>query len=511
MFKEDGVVTIEREEQAIVSMELYTHTIHELRDLLTSRSVSAVEVLRSVLDRIDAMESTVKAYLTQDREGALAQAGAADGLLARGEGGVLCGIPLSLKDVLCTRGLRTTCGSRILEPFVPPYDATVVEKIRGADAVIVGKVSMDEFAMGSSNENCAYSVPRNPWNTECICGGSSGGSAASVAAGECIASVGSDTGGSIRQPASHCGVVGMKPTYGRVSRYGLVAYASSLDQLGPLTRSVADAAIMLQVMAGYDRRDSTSVDRPVPDYTAAIAAGVKGLRIGIPKEYFAEGLHPDVEGAVRRGIDLLREAGAETVEVSLPHTSYCVAAYYIIASAEASANLARYDGVRYGIRDQEADELHAMYASTRSKGFGDEVKRRIIIGTYALSSGYYDAYYKKASQVRTLIAEDYRRAFESCDALVSPVSPTPAWRLGEKVDDPLAMYLSDILTISANLAGLPGMSVPCGFSNDGLPIGFQIQAAHFQEEKLFAAGRVLEEGLDLDLQAPAGLTAMGEG
>jgi len=492
-------------------MELYNRTIHELGELLASRQVSAVELLRSVLDRIEAVEGTVQAYLTLDREGARRQAEAADHHLAKGEGGPLRGIPISLKDVLCTKGLRTTCGSRILENFLPPYDATVVEKIKAAGAVILGKASMDEFAMGSSNENCAFSVPRNPWNPACICGGSSGGSAASVAAGEAVASIGSDTGGSIRQPASHCGVVGLKPTYGRVSRYGLVAYASSLDQMGPITRSVADNALLLQVMAGYDRRDSTSVNQPVPAYGAAVEAGVKGLRLGLPKEYFAKGLDPAVEAAVRQGIELLQTAGAEIVTVALPHTDYCVAAYYIIASAEASSNLARFDGVRYGLRDQEADTLQGMYSATRSQGFGDEVKRRIIIGTYALSSGYYDAYYKKASQVRTMIVDDYQQAFAACDVLVSAVAPTPAWRLGEKVDDPLSMYLSDILTISTNLAGLPGMSVPCGFSPTGLPIGLQLQAAPFQEERLFAVARVVERELGLNLNQPAGLPGSGGG
>jgi len=455
------------------------------------------------------VEPSVGAYITLDRDGARQQAEAADARLASGQGGRLCGIPLSLKDVLCTKGMRTTCGSRILEPFLPPYDATVVENIRREGGVILGKVSMDEFAMGSSNENCAYGVPRNPWHVDYICGGSSGGSAASVAAGEGIVSIGSDTGGSIRQPASHCGVVGLKPTYGRVSRYGLVAYASSLDQLGPFARNVADCALLLQVMAGYDRRDSTSVNRPVPDYRAALNKGVAGLRLGVPAEYFGAGLDPEVEAAVRAGIDLLKGAGAEVVEISLPHTDYCVAAYYIIASAEASSNLARFDGVKYGLRDMEADSLREMYTRSRSKGFGAEVKRRIIIGTYALSSGYYDAYYKKASQVRTLIVEDYKKAFAQCDVLVAPVAPTPAWRLGAKVDEPLSMYLSDILTISTNLAGLPGMSVPCGFSSQGLPIGFQVQADHFEEETILRVGHALEQGLGLDLRYPAGLPKEG--
>ncbi len=486
-------------------MDLYSQTIETLRNLLAHKKVSAVEVLQSVFGRLDEVGGTIQAYITVDRQGAMQQAEAADVKLAKGEGGLLCGIPVSLKDLLCTKGMRTTCGSRILESFIPPYDATVVERIKAADAVIVGKVSMDEFAMGSSNENCAFEIPRNPWNQDCICGGSSGGSAASVAGGVAIASVGSDTGGSIRQPASHCGVVGLKPSYGRVSRYGLVAYASSLDQLGPLTKNVADCATMLQIMAGWDKRDSTSMNLPVPDYLAGLNKGVAGLRVGVPAEYFGQGLDADVETAVRKGIDLLREAGAEVVEVSLPHTSYCVATYYIIASAEASSNLARYDGVKYGLRDTDASSLLSMYTKTRSQGFGDEVKRRILIGTYALSSGYYDAYYKKASQVRTLLTGDYKKAFEKCDILASPVTPTPAWRIGEKIDDPLSMYLSDILTISTNLAGLPGISVPCGFSSGGLPIGLQLQAAPFEEEKLLQASQVVEQALALKLSQPSGL------
>ena len=478
-------------------MELHALTIHALQDLLAKGEISSLELTRSVLARIDAVEDKVNAYITLDRNNALAQAEAADGQRKRGEGGSLCGIPLSIKDVLCTKGLRTTAGSKILEPFIPPYDATVIEKLRGEGAVILGKVSMDEFAMGSANENCAYGVPKNPWNLAHVCGGSSGGSAASVAADECIASLGSDTGGSIRQPASHCGIVGIKPTYGRVSRFGLLAYASSLDQVGPLTKDVRDAAIMLTAISGYDPRDSTSVNQPVPDYTASLGTDLNGLTIGIPKEYFGEGLDPEVEQAVRKGNALLTEAGAKTVEISLPHTEYGVAAYYIIAPAEASSNLARYDGVRYGFRDHDQHELLEMYRHSRSQGFGEEVKRRIIIGTYALSSGYYDAYYKKASQVRTLIVGDYAKAFSQCDLLVSPVTPAPAWKLGEKIDDPLSVYLSDILTICTNLAGLPGMSVPCGISSSGLPIGLQLQASHFAEEKIFRAAYALEQRLDL--------------
>jgi aspartyl-tRNA(Asn)/glutamyl-tRNA(Gln) amidotransferase subunit A len=478
-------------------MSLHRLTIHKLQELLDTRQISAVELTRDVLEQIEKVENKVKAYITLDPENAIKQAAAADKDLKTGTGGVLCGIPLSIKDVLCTEGMRTTCGSRILESFVPPYDATTVARVKQSGAVLLGKVAMDEFAMGSTSENCAFGAPRNPWNTEYICGGSSGGSAASVAADECIASLGTDTGGSIRQPASHCGVVGLKPTYGRVSRYGLVAFASSLDQVGPLTKDVMDCALMMNVISGYDAKDSTSVKQAVPDFRKALTEGLQGLKIGIPREYFMKGLDHEVEKAVQQGINILRQAGAETVEVSLPHTDYCVAVYYLIAPAEASSNLARYDGVRYGFRDNTSDVLLDMYKNSRSRGFGNEVKRRIIIGTYALSSGYYDAYYKKASQVRTLITEDFRKVFETCDVLVSPVTPTPAWKLAEKIDDPLSVYLSDILTISANLAGIPGISVPCGFSSAGLPIGLQIQGAHFQEEKLLTVAYNLERRLNI--------------
>ena len=484
-------------------MDLNGLTIHELKGLLAAKETTPQELTNAVFNRIDAVEEKVSAFITLTRDQALAQADEAAAKLASGDGGPLCGIPLSVKDVICTKGVRTTAGSKILEPFIPPYNATVIEKLQQAGAVMVGKVSMDEFAMGSSNENCAYGVPKNPWNLGYICGGSSGGSAASVAADQCIASLGSDTGGSIRQPASHCGVVGLKPTYGRVSRFGLLAYASSLDQIGPLTKDVADCALMMNVISGYDSKDSTSVNQDVPDYHLALSDGLQGMTIGIPKEYFGEGLDPEVEEAVRNGIKHLKEAGATIKETSLPHTEYGVAAYYLIAPAEASSNLARYDGVKYGMRDMEADSLLDMYKKTRSKGFGDEVKRRIIMGTYALSSGYYDAYYKKASQIRTLIVQDYKKAFADCDVLVSPVTPTPAWKIGEKSHDPLSMYLSDVLTIPANLAGIPGLSVPCGISKAGLPIGFQIQGAHFQEEKLLQVGFNLEKRLGLVGKKPS--------
>ena len=474
-------------------MELHALTLHEAQQRLAAGDLTAVRLTEAVLERIDSVEPTVRAYLSLDREGAIAQAEAADAARAAGRGGPLCGLPLALKDVLCTTNLPTTCGSRMLEHFVAPYDATVVSRLRQAGAVLLGKLAMDEFAMGSTSEHCAFQVVQNPWKPGHVAGGSSGGSAAAVAADECLASLGSDTGGSIRQPASLCGTVGLKPTYGRVSRYGLVAFASSLDQVGPLTKDVRDCALMLNAICGHDPLDSTSIDRPVPDFTASLQDGLQGVRVGVPREYFGQGLDPEVERVARAAIAMLQEAGAEIVEVTLPHTDYCVAVYYLIAPAEASSNLARFDGVRYGYRDRSAGALIDLYNRSRSQGFGDEVKRRILIGTYALSAGYYDAYYKKASQVRTLIKEDFARAYASCDLLVSPVVPTPAWQIGAGADDPLSLYLSDILTLSANLAGTPGMSVPCGFSSQGLPIGVQLQAAHFQEEILLRAAHNLEQ------------------
>jgi aspartyl-tRNA(Asn)/glutamyl-tRNA(Gln) amidotransferase subunit A len=465
-------------------MELYQLTIHELKDKLSKREVSAGDIASSVFQRIEALEKDVRAYITLMRDAAFAQAERADDLIKKGEGGPLTGIPIALKDIVCTKGVLTTCGSKMLSNFVPPYDATVIEKLKEAGAIFTGKTNMDEFAMGSSTETSFYGPSRNPWDLERIPGGSSGGSAAAVAADECIAAIGSDTGGSIRQPAALCGVVGMKPTYGRVSRFGLIAFASSLDQIGPFTKDVEDCAIMMNVLSGYDHRDSTSASEGAPDYRQFLGRGIKGLTIGIPKEYFVGGLDPEVEKAVRQAIKTLENAGARCIEVSLPHTEYCLAVYYIVAPAEASSNLARYDGVKYGFRAPEARDLLDMYKKTRSAGFGDEVKRRIMIGTYALSSGYYDAYYKKASQVRALIKQDFDNAFKTCDALLTPTTPTPAFRIGEKTDDPLQMYLSDLFTISANLAGIPGISVPCGYSSSGLPIGVQFLAAHFQEGRL---------------------------
>ena len=482
-------------------MDVNCMTIARLAEALAAGKTSSREATEAVLDRIAATGEQVNAYITLDREGALAAAAEADRRLAAGEAPPLCGVPIAVKDVLCTKGLRTTGGSKILADFIPPYDATVVAKLRQAGAVIVGKTTMDEFAMGSANENSPFAVPRNPWNLDYICGGSSGGSAAVVAADQCVAALGTDTGGSIRQPASNCGVVGFKPTYGRVSRYGLLAFASSLDQVGPITKDVRDAALLLNAICGHDPRDSTSVREPVPDFTAALDQGLAGLRLGLPREYFEVGLDPDVQRTVEAAIRQLEAAGAELREISLPRTEYGVAAYYVIAPAEASSNLARYDGVRFGHRDLAADELAAMYRRSRSQGFGPEVKRRIIIGTYALSSGYYDAYYRKASQVRSLIIEDYRRAFAECDVIVSPVTPTPAWRLGAK-NDPLSMYLTDILTIPTNLAGLPGMSLPCGFSDAGLPIGLQLQAAHYREDQILRVAADLEKRLGLTERRP---------
>ena len=435
--------------------------IHELHRLLAGGSLSAVDLTESVLKRLDALEPRVRAYVTVTAQRARRQAVKADEDFARGEvRSPLQGIPLAIKDNICTLGVRTTCASRILEQFVPPYDATVMQRLQAAGAVMIGKANMDEFAMGSSTETSYFAPTRNPWgDDEYVPGGSSGGPAAAVSAGLCAAALGSDTGGSIRQPAAMTGVVGLKPTYGRVSRFGLVAFASSLDQIGPLTRDVRDAALMLQAIAGHDPRDSTSGTAPVPDYTSVLDRGVKGLKLGVPAEYFVEGMDAEVEGAVRAGIETLRQAGAELVDVSLPHTPYAVATYYILANAEASANLARYDGVRFGYRADEPADLSDMYTRTRAEGFGAEVKRRIMLGTYALSSGYYDAYYKKAQQVRTLFRRDFQSVFRNCDALLTPVSPTPAFRLGERLDDPLQMYLADIFTIPMNLAG--SLRFPC--------------------------------------------------
>jgi len=483
-------------------MELCQMTAHHLGTLLRRKEVTSREITRSVFDRIKKVEDRIHSFITLLPDLALKQAAEADARIQKGEAEPLTGIPVAIKDLICTQGIRTTCGSHILDNFFPTYDATVTARLKKAGAVFVGKANMDEFAMGSSTENSYFGPTLNPWDLERIPGGSSGGSAASVAADECILSLGSDTGGSIRQPAACCGIVGLKPTYGRVSRYGLVAFASSLDQIGPFAKDIQDAALMLNVISGHEPRDSTSVNLPVPDYSKSLNNDIRGMVLGVPREAFGEGIDPEVEAAVREAIRTLEKLGARAVDVSLPHTEYAVAVYYIIAPAEASSNLARYDGVKYGFRAGGADDLLEMYKETRSQGFGAEVKRRIMLGTYALSAGYYDAYYRKASQVRTLIGRDFAAAFAQCDALILPAAPTPAFKLGEKVDDPLQMYLSDIHTIPCNLAGLPGLSLPCGFSKSGLPIGLQILGNHFQEEKMLRVAYAYEQNTDHHLRKP---------
>jgi aspartyl-tRNA(Asn)/glutamyl-tRNA(Gln) amidotransferase subunit A len=474
-------------------MELTDLTLHEMIRQLKEGEITSIALTEACLARIDATDAKLNAFISVCRDEALEAARAADVRLAEGDAPVLTGVPVALKDIFITEGIRTTCASKILANFIPPYDGTAVRKLKEQGAVIVGKLNMDEFAMGSSNENSAHGAVRNPWNLECVPGGSSGGSAACVAARQVPASLGTDTGGSIRQPASHCGVVGLKPTYGRVSRYGVIAFASSLDQVGPLARNVRDCAIMLQAVAGYDPADSTSVDTPVPDYLADLEGGVKGMKIGLPQEYFVSGLDPEVKQAVEQVVEHYRELGAEIVEVSLPHTRYAVSCYYLIATAEASSNLARYDGVRFGERVDPGTGLIDMYTATRSQGFGDEVKRRIMLGTYALSSGYYDAYYLKAQKVRTLIRNDFLAAFEEVDCILTPVAPTPAFALGDKTADPLQMYLSDIFTLSANLAGICGLSLPCGRAENGLPIGFQLLGKPFDEAGLLRSGYAYEQ------------------
>ncbi len=488
-------------------MDLHTLTLAQASRLLGERKLSSTELTQAFLARIETHDRTLNSFITVDPQEALAQAALADRRIAAGDHTVFTGLPLALKDLLCTRGIRTTCGSKILETFVPQYNATVVEKLQQSGSVIIGKTNMDEFAMGSSTENSAYFPTRNPWQTDHVPGGSSGGSAAAVAARLCSAALGSDTGGSIRQPASHCGVVGLKPTYGRVSRYGLVSYASSLDQIGPIARTVEDAALILNLIAGHDSKDSTSAPEPVPDFTDGLSDfeknGFKGMTVGIPREYLdMPGIDPDVRAVFDQVRTLVTSLGADIKTVSLPHTEYVVAAYYIIAPCEASSNLARFDGVKYGFRAPDTDDLMEMYKQTKSTGFGAEVKRRIIIGTYALSAGYYDAYYGKASQVRALIMADFAKAFETCDILLAPVAPTPAFRIKEKIDDPLTMYLTDIFTLSANMAGVPGISVPAGFSTSGLPIGIQMMAARFDEQSLVRAGYGVETSLNLSPKFP---------
>jgi len=484
-------------------MELHQLTIHELHDLLVRKEVTSKEVTESMYRHIREVDPKIGAYLMLTEEEAYRRADLTDQKIARGVAvGDLAGVPLGLKDILCTKGVRTTCGSRILENYVPFYDGTVVQRLKERDAVILGKLNMDEFAMGSSTENSGFQITRNPWNLDRIPGGSSGGSAAAVAGNECIAALGTDTGGSIRQPASCCGVVGMKPTYGRVSRYGLVAFASSLDQIGPITKDVWDCAIMMNGISGYDPYDSTSINVEVPDFKEFLVKDVKGIRIGIPGEYFIEGMDPDVEKSIYEAVDHLKGFGAEIVRISLPHTEYAVAVYYIICTAEASSNLARYDGVKYGLRSKGYRDLFEMYSKTRAEGFGKEVKRRIILGTYVLSAGYYEAYYRKASQVRTLMRKDFEDAFRKADVILSPTAPTPAFRIGEKVEDPLQMYLSDIHTIPVNLAGIPAVTIPCGFSRDDLPIGLQMMGKHFDEGKLLRVAYTFEQTTGFHLRKP---------
>ncbi len=474
-------------------MRYFDKPAHVLHDMLVNKEITSTELTKDVLARIDEVEGDVKAYLTITREEALKQAEAVDAKIAAGEEiSFLEGIPGAIKDNICTNGVRTTCASKILEHFVPPYDATVVTKLNNENTVVVGKTNLDEFAMGGSTENSAYYPTHNPWNTECVPGGSSGGSAAAVAAGTAIWALGSDTGGSIRQPASFCGVVGMKPTYGRVSRYGLVAYASSLDQIGPITRDVTDCAHILNIIAGHDDMDSTSSSSAVEDYTKALVEDVKGLKIGLPKEYFVEGMDPDVENAIRSAIEKYREMGAEIVDISLPHTDYAISTYYLIAPAEAATNLQRYDGVSYGERVNGADVVELM-TNTRTEKFGEEVKRRIMIGNYALSAGYYDAYYLKALKVRTLVQQDYMEAFKKVDVIMAPTAPTPAYKIGEMISNPLQMYLQDVCTVPLNLAGLPGISIPCGYSSNKLPIGLQIIGKPLDEATLIRAAYTYEQ------------------
>ena len=478
-------------------------SIRELHQQLIHKERSAVEIAQEALNRIETIEPKIHSflYITSDR--ALEQAQQVDAKIAAGEEiGLLAGIPIGLKDNLCTKGISTTCASRILQNFVPPYESTVTQKLADAGTVMVGKTNMDEFAMGGSTETSAYQITANPWDVTRVPGGSSGGSAAAVSADECVVALGSDTGGSIRQPASFCGIVGMKPTYGLVSRYGLVAFASSLDQIGPLGRSVEDTAILLNAIAGYDPKDATSLKVEVPDYTQFLTSDIKGKKVGVIRETFEEGLDPEVEKTIRAAIAQLKDLGAEIQEISCPRFRYGIAAYYIIAPSEASANLARYDGVRYGARAEDAENLMDMYLKTRSEGFGAEVKRRIMIGTYALSAGYYDAYYLQAQKVRTLIKQDFEQAFSQVDVLVSPTAPTTAFKMGEKTADPLSMYLTDLMTIPVNLAGLPGLSLPCGFDAQGLPIGLQMIGNVLREDQIFQVASAYEQATEWHKHSP---------
>ncbi|MDP6101967.1 MAG: Asp-tRNA(Asn)/Glu-tRNA(Gln) amidotransferase subunit GatA [Dehalococcoidia bacterium] len=471
---------------------LYDLTLHEARHLLDGREVSSQELTQAVLDRVQQVEPRIKSYVTITGEMALQQAKEADQAIAQGEVSPLAGVPMQLKDNMCTRGIPTTCSSQMLESFIPPYNATVVEKLLTGSAVVIGKGNMDEFAMGSSTENSAFFPTRNPWDIERVPGGSSGGPAAAVASGECIYSLGSDTGGSIRQPASFCGIVGMKPTYGLVSRYGLVAFASSLDQIGPLTKDVTDCALVLSAISGHDSRDATSIPQEAQDYSKALTGNIRGIKIGVPKEYYGEGIDQNVAHAMRIALEKLEELGASVEETSLPHTRYALAVYYILAPSEASANLARYDGVKYGYSAQDADSMWEAMERTKQHGFGPEVKRRIMLGTYALSAGYYDAYYLKAQRVRTLISREFQEAFQKYDVLITPTSPSVAFKLGAKVEDPVQMYQNDVCTIPVNIAGIPAMSLPAGFV-DGLPVGMQIIGKPLAEETILRVAYTYEK------------------
>lgn len=478
-------------------------TIAELSKDLSAKKISSVELTQYYLDRIKKLDSQLNCFITVTEEHALNAAKEADALRAQGKAGPLTGIPIAQKDIFCTDGIKTSCGSKMLDNFIAPYDATVVKNLKQAGTVMLGKTNMDEFAMGSSNETSYYGPVKNPWNTEYVPGGSSGGSAAAVAASLAPGATGTDTGGSIRQPAALCNITGIKPTYGRVSRYGMIAFASSLDQGGPFAKTVEDCAMLLNAMAGFDEHDSTSINEPVPDYTAALNNSIKGMRIGLPKEYFSNGLNQDVAKAIENAVKEYEKLGAVVQEISLPNTSLCVPAYYVIAPAECSSNLARYDGVRYGYRCKDPIDLMDLYTRTRSEGFGAEVKRRIMIGTYVLSAGYYDAYYLKAQKVRRLIRDDFANAFKNVDVILSPTSPTPAFKFGEKSSDPISMYLSDIYTIAANLAGLPGISVPAGFVN-GLPIGMQLIGHLFDEAKLLNIAHQYQQVTDWHTKTPEG-------
>ena len=479
-------------------------TAHEVVSLIKKKKITAYEAMQDIFNQIDKVDNLIKAFLIINREEALRQAKEIDTKVKNGEElPPLAGVAVAIKDILATRGMETTCGSKILKGFIPPYNATVINRLKEAGATIIGKTNMDEFAMGSSTENSAFNPTHNPWDLERVPGGSSGGSAAAVAADEAFIALGTDTGGSIRQPASLCGVVGLKPTYGRVSRYGLIAYASSLDQIGPITKDVTDCALVMNVISGHDNMDSTSVNLEVPDYLKSCQRGIKDLKIGVPKEYFIEGIDPEVKSALDRTLKIFEKLGAKIEEVSLPHTEYSLPTYYLIATAEASSNLARYDGVQYGYRAEEYEDLSSMYQKTRSEGFGSEVKRRIMLGTYALSSGYYDAYYLKAQKVRTLIKEDFDKVFGKYDILVTPTSPTPAFKLKEKIADPLTMYLTDIYTLPINLAGVPAISLNCEYSKSNLPIGLQIIGKHFSEETILRAAYNFEQNNDVEKRKPS--------